>query len=1602
MQTRAQLNLLVSLALLLALGAGCNNPADPVRLPNTAPILTILSPEVDVDGDPVVFEQGAAIVFEVRASDPEDEPSELDVRPSAVRTDIDVDPIPFDAVALDSGGYGQFVLSGLEPGLWLVTVTATDTEGGAAQASVPLLIDFTNTAPEVVITSPADGLTFIEHDVVPFAATVGDDRPLSQLAIEWSSSQDGLLDTTAPLGSGLLTFSTDDLSIGTHTISVVVTDAGSLSGQDSITVIVVPADLPPTTPQVDVVPNAPLTDDDLTCLVTVAPTDPEGQPVTIAYAWLRDAAPTGHSASTLSATETSRGEEWTCEVTGSDGGQDSAVGSDAVTIGNTGPSITSATLGPEPAYETTVLTCAGLGWADLDGDPEDYTVAWLVNGAPAGAAGLTLTGVDFDEADLVLCELTPWDGFEAGPTMASNVVTIQNSAPSQPGVVLTPEPVAALTDDLVCTYSPASDPDPADGLTYDVQWLVDGALAPSWTGVWTIPSTATSWGEQWTCEIQADDGTDVSGWASWPTLVQPSAGQVVVSEYLADPTVVSDVAGEWIEVFNPGSVAIDLLGFELHDDGTDTHIITSSVPVAPGSWVVLGRNADLTTNGGVLVDYQYSGFDLGDVFDAIVLSFDGLEIDRVDYDLTLYPGELTGRTASFDPAIGWPDAALNDDWTNWCGSSEPIDGLGTDFGTPGFVNDDCSCFNSDADLDGYGTDGICPWLDCDDADAAINPAAPELCDGIDNNCVLGVDEGCNAAPAVAAAILSPDPAYESSTLTCAGSGWFDADGDPEDYLVSWTVGSSVFSGGLTLTGADFDEADAVTCELTPWDGTDAGLAVLSNTVVIDNSPPTTPTAQLTPSPVATISDDLMCSYVAASDPDPGDTITYQVRWLLDGAVVSAWAGAWTLPSAQTIWGDGWTCEVRAGDGTTWSAWDPASTDVLPEQGDLVISEFLVDPTVVSDAAGEWVELYNPSGAPRDLLGFELHDDGSDAHLITASVVVPAWGYVLLARNADVNSNGGITADYEYGNFVLANGTDEVVLSFDGVEVDRSNYDVGYYNGSLEGTSRTLDPDLGTPDAVLNDNPGNWCGSATPITAPGSDFGTPGAPNDPCTCFDSDNDGDGFGDAASCAFVDCDDGDITISPAGVDVCENGVDEDCAGGDSTCVCSATDGDGDGYGTGLACVLVDCNDSDASISPGATEQCDGIDNDCDSGVDEGFDVDNDGWTTCAGDCNDGNAGINPSLSEVCDSWDNDCNGLVDDGYDNDSDGWTTCAGDCNDGNGWVYPGAPELCDGVDNNCNSSADEGFDNDNDSWTTCAGDCNDNNSSIYPGAPEVCDGFDNDCDFSTDEGFDNDNDGWTTCAGDCNDGNGGINPAVNEVCDGVDNNCVGGTDEGYDNDNDGWTTCNGDCNDNNGAIRPNASEVCDGIDNNCSGGIDEGFDNDNDGVTTCAGDCNDNNSSIRPGVTDTCNGVDNDCDGTVDENATGDAWEPNNGSASAPWISGDDTSVTIYPMFHLASDSADWFYINTNDDFEWGCDSFQVQAWLQSIPANTDYDLYIYSSGLSLRAASTNWYTADEYASWSAGCTSPGDDGGVFYIRVQRYSGYNCGDTYRLIVSNGG
>jgi len=311
----------------------------------------------------------------------------------------------------------------------------------------------------------------------------------------------------------------------------------------------------------------------------------------------------------------------------------------------------------------------------------------------------------------------------------------------------------------------------------------------------------------------------------------------------------------------------------------------------------------------------------------------------------------------------------------------------------------------------------------------------------------------------------------------------------------------------------------------------------------------------------------------------------------------------------------------------------------------------------------------------------------------------------------------------------------------------------------------------------------------------------------------------------------------------------------------------------------------------------------NDCSDGV--GVDEDGDTYRTCGLDdlidCDDGNADVNPGASEICgDGADNDCNGAVDDA-DVDDDGIIdeACGGaDCDDLDPEAYPGRSESCDGADNDCDGEIDDGFDADNDGWTSCAGDCDNTDPRINPDAAEECNGLDDDCDCldtpvdtnddgvlcgpgdrDVDEDFDLDEDGFISTEGFCAD-------------------LYGPT---------GEAAASGDCDDSDAETRPGAHEdSSDGFDNDCDGCLDECQDADGDGYDTCdigaAGDatcavpgenlsddgleadCDDSPLSlfaenVHPDTTfsvvtsggdvlqmeELCDRVDNDCDGTIDE-----------------------------------------------------------------------------------------------------------------------------------------
>ncbi len=443
---------------------------------------------------------------------------------------------------------------------------------------------------------------------------------------------------------------------------------------------------------------------------------------------------------------------------------------------------------------------------------------------------------------------------------------------------------------------------------------------------------------------------------------------------------------------------------------------------------------------------------------------------------------------------------------------------------------------------------------------------------------------------------------------------------------------------------------------------------------------------------------------------------------------------------------------------------------------------------------------------------------------------------------------------------------------------------------------------------------------------------------------ADDDEDGFGDFAdaitSCAAptgyiadaLDCDDADDTVYPAASEACD-GLDNDCDGEiDEEAPVWYTDTDGDGYGDALsftaACAVpagygadaTDCDDADATVHPGGSESCDGVDEDCDGTADNDptdppawyRDADADthgdpeqtlaecdqpaGYVAIFDDCDDGRAASSPDASETCNGIDDDCDASVDEAdaidpsvwyFDEDADGYGTtsvtvlactapadyvaAAEDCDDADADFHPGASEsdCTDPLDYNCDGVT--GYDDaDADGWPACS-ECDDLDADVNPDATEVCNGVDDDCDELTDDASAADPSAWY--ADSDADTYGDVNDEVFA--------CEAPTD---------YVADATDCDDTDALVFPTGVELCNSADDDCDGVVDDDpadegtwyadadadlYGDADNATISCTqpadtvsndDDCDDTLDTVSPAATEvTPDGVDNDCDGTIDE-----------------------------------------------------------------------------------------------------------------------------------------
>jgi hypothetical protein len=372
-------------------------------------------------------------------------------------------------------------------------VTPHDGEHGG----VPIVanVDFANLLP--VIDSVALGPDPV-YEGESLTCTVGattDPEGVTTFTYRYTWTIDG--GTAIDGGEG---FGSDQWSRDEDIACTAYAHDGTDEGLGTTSNVVTISNTAPTLVAVELSPSAPSADDDLSCSA-LGFSDADGDSDLSTWLWQVNGVNAGTD--TTLAGVFGVGDTVTCTVTPHDGTDAGTPAEGTTTIHNSVPILDAVTLTPDPALSSDTFTCTPGTTTDADGTTSfTHSYGWQVGGVDLGFDTTTLGPSHFDNGDTVGCYMTPNDGVDDGPTVASNTVKVDNSIPSITGVSISPDP-AGVADALTCTHSGWFD---GDG---DVdQSLTEWSINSLGATMGTTLSSGFVGGDVVACTVTPWDGTD--------------------------------------------------------------------------------------------------------------------------------------------------------------------------------------------------------------------------------------------------------------------------------------------------------------------------------------------------------------------------------------------------------------------------------------------------------------------------------------------------------------------------------------------------------------------------------------------------------------------------------------------------------------------------------------------------------------------------------------------------------------------------------------------------------------------------------------------------------------------------------------------------------------------------------------------------------------------------------------------------------------------------------------------------------------------------------------------------------------------------------------
>ena len=363
----------------------------------------------------------------------------------------------------DPGGYTSCDMA-LELGYTTIVLEVTDPSGnsGSDAASVRVVA---STPPEVNLVSPFNGDRHMVGEDITFSVLAIDAEDGAALSAWLESSIQGRLDLTLALDAYGEFSVVGTLDEGEHEISLIAEDSTGKRAEDTHTVEVMPLNAPPEVSGLEISPDPAFVTTPLLCSYALY-TDPDDDPDLSTFTWFLEGVEIGTGPSLTEGY--SRDDMVVCVVYPFDGTEYGTSIETAVTIQNSPPAIDAVEIIPEDVRRDSTLSCTWTGFGDPDGDPDESTVEWTVDGVDVGSDPEIV--LDAERGDVVSCTVTPFDETDTGEAKSTSVM-VGNSPPEVVSAAVVPDLV--FTNDEVAVEYATADLD-GDSVSVAIQWLVNG------------------------------------------------------------------------------------------------------------------------------------------------------------------------------------------------------------------------------------------------------------------------------------------------------------------------------------------------------------------------------------------------------------------------------------------------------------------------------------------------------------------------------------------------------------------------------------------------------------------------------------------------------------------------------------------------------------------------------------------------------------------------------------------------------------------------------------------------------------------------------------------------------------------------------------------------------------------------------------------------------------------------------------------------------------------------------------------------------------------------------------------------------------------------